>query len=43
MENIYILGLRLMGYGLVGVFITLIAFILMIYGLTKAFPYKEDK
>jgi hypothetical protein len=42
MENIFVLGLRLMGYGLVSVFSTLIAFILMIVGLTKLFPYKDE-
>jgi predicted membrane protein len=42
MSNIFALGFELMGYGLVGVFTTLIAFILMIVGLTKLFPYKDE-
>lgn len=37
------LGFQLMGYGLAGVFLVLFLFILMIMGLTKAFPVKQDQ
>jgi hypothetical protein len=40
--DILALGVELMFYGLVGVFVTLFAFILMIVGLTKLFPYKDE-
>lgn len=36
------LGLQLMGYGLAGVFTTLIAFMGLIYLLGKIFPGKKD-
>ena len=42
MSTTFSLGLELMLYGLAGVFTTLILFILMILGLTKIFPYKDD-
>lgn len=37
------LGWQLMGYGLAGVFTTLIAFMLVIKLITKLFPEKADK
>lgn len=40
--NTLALGIELMGYGLLGVFSTLIAFILMILALTKLFPHKDE-
>ena len=43
MSTTFLLGVELMLYGLAGVFTTLILFILMIKGLTKIFPYKEDE
>lgn len=36
------LGWALMGYGLAGVFTTLILFMAMIYAVVKLFPDKED-
>ena len=42
MSTTFLLGVELMLYGLAGVFTTLILFILMITGLTKIFPHKED-
>ena len=41
MSQTFLWGLELMGYGLVGVFVTLAAFILMISLLTKFFPHRE--
>ena len=43
MNDIFMLGVKLMLYGLAGVFTTLILFILMIVGLTKAFPFKKQE
>lgn len=43
MSATFALGVELMLYGLAGVFLTLILFILMIYGLTKLFPHKGDE
>lgn len=37
------LGWQLMGYGLAGVFTTLIVFMLVIKLITKLFPEKEDE
>lgn len=37
------LGWQLMGYGLAGVFTTLIMFMFVIWLLTKIFPEKGDK
>jgi hypothetical protein len=42
MPSIFSLGLELMFFGLVGVFVTLGVFISMIVGLTKLFPYKDE-
>lgn len=42
MSHLMQLSFKLMGYGLSGVFITLILFIVMINVLTKVFPFKED-
>lgn len=41
--NNLMLGWQLMGFGLLGVFITLILFIVVIVLVTKLFPYKEDR
>lgn len=37
------LGWQLMGYGLAGVFTTLMAFILVIKLVTRLFPVKEEE
>jgi len=37
------LGLKLMGYGLLGVFTTLIIFMIVIKLLTAFFPYKPEE
>ncbi len=37
------LGLELMLYGLIGVFVVLILFFFVIKLLTTVFPYKEEK
>ncbi|NLO39492.1 MAG: OadG family protein [Ruminiclostridium sp.] len=36
------LGLQLMGYGLVGVFVVLILFYFMILLMMKVFPYRPE-
>lgn len=43
MSTTFMLGVELMLYGLVGVFVTLIVFIGTIYALTKAFPDKGEE
>ena len=39
--NVMELGVQLMGYGLLGVFTTLISFIIIIKLLTAIFPYNS--
>lgn len=43
MSEMFYQGLQLMLFGLAGVFITLLLFMLSIHLLVKIFPYKEDE